>query len=213
MSSRGTTVVKLRMTPYFWRLLAKYCILLSIRTMGRGGQKMSLMSTVSGIVTTHLERHAKWIEDEFTQVIKEVSLAQASGFPLDYVDAVASAPSEAISDIVRAGRDPLRLAKLLKSVRPLLQLGGPTRSDARRSSTKSRKVRGAGIGLGDSSVANVGAPNARDAQQDRPGSLEQGDVGSEPELLKKAIREFSSTLTTEDAAALKRALEGRQGSK
>lgn len=171
---------------------------------------MSLTGTVSGIVSTHLLRHAEWIEAEFSQLIKEVSSAQISGFPTEYIDAVTSAPSEAISDVVRTGghADPRRLARLLKSVRSLLQFGRPSRDHVRRPSEKPRKVRGAGLGLGDSAIADIGPPEPGNAQQFGYGDTGPGDFGPEPELLKKAINEFSSALTREEASHLTKPTKG-----
>lgn len=199
MGSRGATVVKLRMTPYFWRLLGKYCIVLSCQTMARGGGRMSLTSTVTGIVASHLGRHAQWIEDEFAKIIREVS-AQASGYSADYVDAVASASSAEIPNVVRAGTSPKRLERLLKRARPLLQFGGPSRGDAGRSAAGPRKVRVRGGGA--SSAARGGGEDPQPPVTGGDGAPGSGDLGPQPELLKKAIRDFGKFLETDEAKAV-----------
>lgn len=208
MSSRGATVVKLRMTPYFWRLLGKYCIILSCQTTARGGRRMSLTNTVTGIVASHLGRHAQWIEDEFSKIIREVSLAAASGFSPDYVAAVEATSSAQISDVVRAGTNPKRLARLLKNVRPLLQLGGPARVDAGRSSPGPRKVR-AGRG-GVASRAPLGGEDPQYLGAGGDGPFGQGDLGPQPELLQKALHDFGKFLETDDAKAIIQELDERK---
>lgn len=207
MGSRGVTVVQLRMTPYFWRLLGKYCIILSCETMASGGRRMSLAQTVTGIVASHLARHAQWIEDEFTQIIREVA-AQASGFPSAYVDAVASATSEQIPDVVRAGTNPKRLAAILKRVRPLLHLGGPARIYAGRPTERPKKVRDGGVGA--PAVTRFRVQDPSDPELGGDDTLRSGDAGPQPELLEKALREFGRFLETEDAQAIIQGLEERR---
>lgn len=207
MSSRGATVVKLRMTPYFWRLLGKYCIILSCQTMANGGRRMSLAQTVTGIVASHLARHAQWIEDEFTQIIREVA-TQASGFPTAYVDAVASATSEQIPDVVRAGTSPKRLAAILKRVRPLLHLGRPARVHVGRPVERPKKVRDGGVGA--PAVSRFRVQDPSDFELGGDDTLRPGDVGSQPKLLEKAIREFGRFLETDDAQAIIQSLEKRR---
>lgn len=207
MGSRGATVVKLKMTPYFWRLLGKYCIVLSCQTMARGGKRMSLTNTVTGIVASHLGRHAQWIEDEFNQIIREVAF-QASGYPTDYVDAVASADSSQISGVVRAGTSPRRLSILLKKVRPLLHLGGPARVNAGRPLKGPVKVRNGRSGAPAALGLRISDPQQPGLSGD--GSVGPGDLGPQPELLKKALRDFGKFLDSEEAGALIQELDRRR---
>lgn len=208
MGSPGARVVKLRMTPYFWRLLGKYCIVLSYRTVSRGGRRMSLTSTITGIVASYLGRHAPWIEDEFNAIAKEALADQLTGFCTDFIAAVASASSAQISDVVRAGTSRKRLARVLSGAGPIRLLGwGPSR-DVRRPPAKPRKVRGRRVGPPHGAVGWAPQPEA--AQPRGDGGLGQGDTGPES-LLEQAIGLAKEYLGDHDAEELLRRLRTSEG--
>jgi len=198
MGSRGETVVKLKMTPYFWRLLGKYCVILSLMSKSRGGKKMSLTSTVTGIVTSHLARHSPWIDREFERIIKEVSLIYASGFSPDYVDAVATCSSAQVPYVVRASTSPKRLAKFLESFRPLLQPCGESSRHARRLAARPKEVRGGGLRA--APRAGGWEEDPRELVSGGDDSLGPGDAGPQPELLKRTLKQLGRLITQEEAA-------------
>lgn len=178
MSSGRARVVKLKMTPYFWRLLGKYCVVLSYLTVTRGGKRMSLTATVTGIVASHLLRHANWIEEQFNVIAKEILADQLTGFSADFIAAVATASSAQIPDVVRASRVPKYLTRILASTGPLRLFSRKPKRSVRRSSEESGEVRRGSIGP--ASTDDLRPPTDGGVDSRGIGPTQPGHTGLQP---------------------------------